>query len=382
MITLLAKIFIKDQKPHRQRQLYGRLCCIVGICLNVLLFAGKYFAGILSGSVAIVADAFNNLSDAGSSFITLAGFLAGGRQPDPEHPFGHGRLEYVSGFVVSLAILLMGFELLKSSVSKILHPQPVDTGFLAMGILAVSILVKLYMFSYNRRIGNRIGSDAMKATALDSLSDTIATSVVLAAMLIMRLTGVNIDGICGLAVALFILYAGVSAAKDTLDPLLGAAPDRTFVEDIRAIVLSHPKVQGMHDLAVHDYGPERRMISLHAEVPGNEDVFSLHDLIDHIERELDEKLGVEAVIHLDPVETDNEQIARMRALTEQKIHEIDRRITIHDFRLISCEEHTSIAFDAVIPYEMRIAPDALKALIDEKLSEFHPIVHVDQSCIL
>ena len=385
MITMLAKIFIKNRPAKEQRQAYGTLCSIVGICLNVCLFAGKYFAGILSGSVAITADAFNNLSDAGSSFITLAGFLYAGKTPDSEHPFGHGRFEYVSGFVVAIAILMMGFELLKTSFSKILHPEAVDTSLLAMGILVCSILVKIYMYCYNHYIGKKLDSDAMQATAMDSLSDTIATSVVLAAMIIMRLTSINVDGFGGLLVAIFILYAGIKAVKDTMDPLLGKAPDQTFVREIRAIVMSHPKVHGIHDLIVHDYGPGRRMITLHLEVPGDEDVFQLHDMIDHIERELDQKLGCEAVIHMDPIETNNAAIAQMQQQVEQKVLEIDRRITIHDFRLINCDTHTSIAFDAVIPYGMRIRPEDLKEKIENKLQEiegnYQFMIHVDQSYV-
>ncbi|MDD5949255.1 MAG: cation diffusion facilitator family transporter, partial [Lachnospiraceae bacterium] len=217
MITILSNIFIKNKEDSASRKIYGTLCSIVGIFLNVCLFAGKYFAGIISGSVAITADAFNNLSDAGSSFITLVGFLFAGKEPDPDHPFGHGRFEYISGFVVSLAILLMGFELLKSSIGKILHPQAVDTSMLAMGILLVSIAVKLYMAFYNHTVGKKIDSAAMEATAADSLSDSVATAVVFIAMLVMRFAGINIDGICGVLVALFILYAGISAAKDTLN---------------------------------------------------------------------------------------------------------------------------------------------------------------------
>ena len=225
----------------------------------------------------------------------------------------------------------------------------------------------------------------MQATAMDSLSDTIATSVVLAAMIIMRLTSINVDGFGGLLVAIFILYAGIKAVKDTMDPLLGKAPDQTFVREIRAIVMSHPKVHGIHDLIVHDYGPGRRMITLHLEVPGDEDVFQLHDMIDHIERELDQKLGCEAVIHTDPIETNNAAIAQMQQQVEQKVLEIDRRITIHDFRLINCDTHTSIAFDAVIPYGMRIRPEDLKEKIENKLQEiegnYQFMIHVDQSYV-
>ncbi len=385
MISILSKIFIRGKEGSAKRKAYGTLCSIVGILLNVFLFAGKYFAGIISGSVAITADAFNNLSDAGSSFITLVGFLFAGKKPDPDHPFGHGRFEYISGFVVSIAILLMGFELLRSSVDKIIHPKPVDTSTLTMVILLVSIAVKLYMAFYNRSVGRKIGSAAMEATAIDSLSDSVATTVVLLAMLVMRFAGINIDGVCGVLVAVFILYAGIRAAKETLDPLMGLAPDKEFVEQVEQIVMSHDLVKGIHDLVVHDYGPGRRMISLHAEVPGDHDIFEIHDLIDRIERELDEKLVCEAVIHMDPIETDNEEVARMRDLVAGQVKLIDDRMTIHDFRMVTGNTHTNLIFDAVAPYDLKMSTEQVKNKIEELVQDlegnYYAVVHIDQSYI-
>lgn len=385
MISILSKIFIRGKEGSAKRKAYGTLCSIVGILLNVFLFAGKYFAGIISGSVAITADAFNNLSDAGSSFITLVGFLFAGKKPDPDHPFGHGRFEYISGFVVSIAILLMGFELLRSSVDKIIHPKPVDTSTLTMVILLVSIAVKLYMAFYNRSVGRKIGSAAMEATAIDSLSDSVATTVVLLAMLVMRFAGINIDGVCGVLVAVFILYAGIRAAKETLDPLMGLAPDKEFVEQVEQIVMSHDMVKGIHDLVVHDYGPGRSMISLHAEVPGDHDIFEIHDLIDRIERELDEKLVCEAVIHMDPIETDNEEVARMRDLVAGQVKLIDDRMTIHDFRMVTGNTHTNLIFDAVAPYDLKMSTEQVKNKIEELVQDlegnYYAVVHIDQSYI-
>lgn len=385
MITLLSNIFIRGKEESARRKAYGTLCSIVGILLNIGLFAGKYFAGVISGSVAITADAFNNLSDAGSSFITLVGFIFAEKKPDPDHPFGHGRFEYISGFVVSMLILLMGLELLKSSVIKIMHPQPVDTSILAMGILIVSILVKMYMAFYNYSIGKKIDSAAMKATATDSLSDTIATTVVLVAMLVMRFVGINIDGICGVFVALFILYAGYSAAKDTLDPLLGLAPDKEFVKRIQDIVLAHEEVQGIHDMMVHDYGPGRRLVSLHAEVPGDYDIFQIHDVIDHIERELNEKLSCEAVIHMDPIETNNEEVAKMKRIMEEKVKEIDAQMTIHDFRMVSGPTHTNLIFDAVMPYELKMSKNEVRQeierIVENLEGNYFAVVQIDQSYV-
>ena len=268
MISLLARLFLKTEGRDEAalRKEYGILCGAVGIALNVLLFAGKFFAGTLSGSIAITADAFNNLSDAGSSFVTLLGFQLAGQKPDSDHPFGHGRIEYLSGLAVSMLILLMGFELAKSSLDKILHPAPVDSSWLVIAILCVSIAVKLYMSFYNRSLGKKLNAPAMLATAADSLSDSVATTAVLIATLVGRFSGLMIDGWCGILVAAFILWSGFNAAKDTINPLLGTPPTHEFVDQIKHLVMAHPAIIGIHDLIVHDYGPGRVMISLHAEV--------------------------------------------------------------------------------------------------------------------
>ncbi len=383
MITVLSRIFIKNPESEEGRKVYGTLCSIVGILLNIFLFVGKYIAGVISGSVAITADAFNNLSDAGSSFITLVGFLFAGKEPDLDHPFGHGRFEYISGFVVSIAILFMGFELMKSSVIKIIHPEPVDTSTVAMVILIVSILVKIYMAIYNRNVGKMIRSAAMSATSKDSLSDSVATSFVLIAMLVMKYAEINIDGICGVLVSLFIFYAGVTAAKETLDPLLGLPPDQEFVDQIEDLVMAHDMIVGIHDVVVHDYGPGRRMISLHAEVPGDRNIFEIHDLIDNVERELNETLKCESVIHMDPIETDNEEIAQMKALIAQEIKKIDEKITIHDFRMVTGDTHTNLIFDAVVPFGTKLPAKDVKQSIEELVEglegNYYAVVHIDQS---
>lgn len=387
MISLLSKIFIKEEgrMTKQVRKAYGSLCSIVGICLNVLLFGIKYFAGSVSGSIAITADAFNNLSDAGSSFITLIGFWYAGKKPDLEHPFGHGRFEYVSGFVVSIAILFMGAELAKSSVEKIIHPEDIDTGNLAMAILVISIAIKIYMAFYNKKIGRKIGSAAMEATSLDSLSDTIATTVVLFSMLVMRFTGINIDGICGVLVAIFILYAGYSAAKDTISPLLGKVPEPELVEQIEQIVMSHEEILGTHDLIVHDYGPGRLMISLHAEVPGNGDIFVLHDEIDLIERELKEKLGCEAVIHMDPIEVDNELAKEIGKKLAEQLREIEETITIHDFRMVSGPTHTNLIFDVVVPYSIKLTDEEVTEQVQAQVQKLDPsyiaVVNIDKAYV-
>ena len=363
MIRFLAKLFIKnadDPKDPAVRAAYGILCGAVGIFLNVLLFAGKFFAGALSGSIAITADAFNNLSDAGSSVITLLGFRLGGQKPDPEHPFGHGRMEYLSGLLVSMLIILMGFELARSSLDKILHPEPVAFSAVSAAILAASICVKLYMCCYNRSVGGRIQSSAMRAAAMDSLSDSAATAAVLLAGVIGRVTGLQIDGWCGALVALFILWSGLQSGRDTLNPLLGQPPSAELVESIRQIVMSGRDVQGMHDLIVHDYGPGRRMISLHAEVPADEDLLKIHDEIDNIESRLKRELGCEAVIHMDPVESDGGVIDETHRKVAELARCIDEQISIHDFRMIIGPTHTNLIFDAVVPFRFRLSDEQVR----------------------
>lgn len=387
MITLLSKIFIKqtDKEDAKTRKAYGTLCSTVGIMLNIMLFAGKYFAGYISGSIAIMADAFNNLSDAGSSFITLIGFWFAGKKPDIDHPFGHGRFEYISGLGVAVMIILMGFELAKDSIGKILHPEAVDSGMLTIVILIVSIGVKIYMSVYNRRIGNRIDSSAMKATAADSMSDVAATTTVLISILINRFANINLDGIFGMVVSLFILYAGYGVIKETISPLLGQPPEKEFVNEIHDIVMAHEEIKGIHDLVVHDYGPGRVMISLHTEVPGDGDIFKIHDLIDRIENELHEKLGCEAVIHMDPIEVNNKIVNEMKVIVAELVKRVDSEITIHDFRMVVGDTHTNLIFDVVVPYSVKLDNEEVCTKIQEKISEYNPsyfaVIHVDKDYV-
>lgn len=385
MITLLARLFIKDRDKVADaavRRAYGMLCSLTGIGLNVLLFLGKYLAGRLSGSIAMTADAFNNLSDAGSSVITLLGFRMAAKKPDPGHPFGHGRIEYLSGVAVSIIIIVVGVQLGLESIDKIMNPQPVDAGLLPMLVLVASICVKGYMFAYNRGIGRKINSPGMAATAMDSLSDSIATSVVLISMLLSRFAGVNADGWGGIAVACFIIFSGFKAAKETLSPLLGNPPDPQLVHDITSIVFSHSEVMNVHDLIVHDYGPGRLMVSLHAEVPGNGNIYALHDTIDTIEYELSSKLGCDAVIHMDPVSPDGTKTAHMRDELAEAAKSIDPRLSIHDFRIVDGPTHTNVIFDAVLPNDSKLTEEEavaqLEALVNSLWQNSHPKVHIDR----
>ena len=388
MISVLAKWLIPNREQVEDgavRRAWGALCGCVGIGLNILLFAGKLAAGNLSGSIAITADAFNNLSDAGSSVVTLLGFRLAGKKPDAGHPFGHGRLEYVSGLIVAGLILLMGAELAKSSVDKILHPEAVTFSWLAAGILLASIGVKLYMYLYNRAVGKKIKSAAMSATAADSLSDTAATSAVLLAMVIGKLTDVQLDGWVGLVVALFILWSAVQAARDTISPLLGQAPDPMLVKEIESLVMAHDTVVGIHDLVVHDYGPGRCIISLHAEVPADEQVLELHDVIDNIEEELAQKLHCEAVIHMDPVVVGDPTVTALHQQVAALVKTIDPRITIHDFRMVPGQTHTNLIFDAVIPFDERLTrqqvADRIRQMVSEMEGDYRAVVKVENSYV-
>lgn len=384
MVTLLAKFFIRESEDKgRIRQAYGMLCSVLGITLNVLLFAGKLAAGQISHSIAITADAINNLSDAGSSFITLVGFKLAGQKPDTEHPFGHGRMEYISGLVVAAAILLMGYELAKDSLDKIFHPQETEFSILAVSILLISICVKLYMFFYNRGVAKKIESPAMLATAKDSLSDCISTGVVFLSAMAGHYFNLHLDGYCGLLVAILIFYAGITAARDTLNPLLGQKASEEFEQEIEDLVMAHEEVCGIHDLYVHDYGPGRQIISLHAEVPANADIMEIHDVVDNIENELRRKLGCDATIHMDPIVTNDAHVSETRKIVLALIKEIDERLTLHDFRMVDGPSHTNLIFDVVAPFDFYLSDEELTKeifrLVQEKMGKtFFTAVKIDK----
>ncbi len=388
MIELLAKKWIRDydcvQLPA-VRTAYGTLCSTVGIVLNLLLLAGKLLAGVLSGSVAIVADALNNLSDAGSSIVTLLGFKLAGKKPDADHPFGHGRLEYLSGLAVSMLILLMGFEMFKTSFRKIRTPEPVAFSWLSVAVLLLSIAVKFCMSRYNRRIGEKINSAAMLATAVDSLSDCISTAAVLVATVVGGFTPLNIDGYAGLVVACFILFAGYNAARDTVSPLLGQAPDEELVHTIQSVVLEYPHIVGIHDLVVHDYGPGRLMVTLHAEVPAAMNILTIHDEVDNAEKELRRVLNCEATIHMDPIVTADPRVAAMRAEVERLVKTLDGRVSIHDFRIVPGDSHTNLLFDAVLPVDLPLseaeAKEEIGRLVRTMEGNCFAVVEIDRAYV-
>lgn len=378
MLTLLEKWFIKDDNRHA----YGMLCSILGIFLNILLFVFKLLAGILSNSIAIIADAFNNLSDAGSSIVTLFGFKLAAQKPDPDHPFGHGRIEYLSGLFVAILILLMGVELIESSVDKILHPTKLNFSPIILAILILSIFVKCYMAYYNRKIGQRIDSAAMLATSTDSLSDCISTLVVLLTTLVSHYTQLSIDGYCGVLVGLLIILAGIHAAKDTINPLLGTAPDPAFVQQVENIVMSDDLIIGIHDLIVHNYGPGRILISLHAEVPSDGNLLEMHDTIDLLEHRLRDELSCQAVIHMDPICLHDELTNELKQIVSKILLDLDPILTMHDFRIVTGPTHTNLIFDVVTPYDYCYSDEELNKLICAKIHDYnenyHAVIDIDK----
>ena len=388
MITLLSRIFIRRELDAEQtRSAYGKLCGFVGIALNLLLFAGKFFAGLLSGSIAITADAFNNLSDAGSSVVSLVSFRISEQKPDAKHPYGHGRIEYIAGLIISAVILIMAYELIKDSVGKILHPADTEWSVTVLIILIASILVKLYMAFYNSRLGRRYNAAALRATAIDSLSDCAATTVVLLCTVLSHAFGWKIDGYAGVLVGGFILFAGIRAAKEVINPLLGEPPEQEYVDRIEKLVLSFdPAILGIHDLMVHDYGPGREVISLHAEVPAEGDILALHDIIDNLEHRLCEELGCVATIHMDPVVTSDPRVDELRYAVIGVLAEIDERISMHDFRVVFGPSHTNLIFDIVLPFDYPTSEEAIREDIDSrvkaKLGPTHfTVIQVDRTAV-
>ena len=352
-----------------------------------MLFLMKFIAGQLSGSIAITADAFNNLSDAGSSIITLVGFKMAGQKPDSQHPFGHGRIEYISGLLVSVIILLMGVELLKSSIDKMLHPEAIDASPLVLVILVVSICVKLYMFLYNSRISKKIDSAAMMATAKDSISDSVSTMVVLITALLAYFMGVKADGWCGILVALFVIWTGIGAMKDTVGPLLGQPPEPEFVKHIEDIIMEYKNqgVLGLHDLVVHNYGPGRVMLSVHVEVPSTGDILALHDMIDLIEHRLAHDLNCSAVIHMDPVCVNDELTNHIKHKIEEIVAGMEGNVRFHDFRIVHGPTHTNLIFDVVVPYDYVMSDEEVISYMEKQIKEmnenYFAVIDVDKAYV-
>ena len=363
MTQLLIRLFVRhpdDTKNAAVRTAYGNLASLVGMACNLLLCLGKLAAGTLFGSIAIMADALNNLSDASSNVVSLVGFRLAAKGPDEKHPYGHARYEYLAGLVVCVTILAIGLSLLKESALKVLHPTAVVFSWLSVGVLAASIGVKLWMSRFNKTIGQRINSETLMATAADSRNDVLTTGAVLLSTVLSHLTGWDVlDGLMGVAVAAFILWSGWGLMMDTLSPLLGESPSPELVEHIEHTVMSYPGVLGVHDLMVHDYGPGRRLCSFHAEVPQDADILEAHDAIDHIEREIQQKFGIETTAHMDPIATDDESVNRLREQVAALARAVEPEMTIHDFRVTKGPQHTNLIFDVVVPHRCRLRDEEL-----------------------
>ena len=380
MICYLAKLFLKDYdkvgKPG-VRQGYGIISGVMGIAFNVCLFLSKLFAGLISGSVSILGDAFNNLSDAASSIVTLVGFKLSGEEADEEHPFGHGRLEYISGLIVALLIIIMGLELAQTSVKRIINPEQVEYSSVVGIILIISIIVKLIMFQGNLQASARIESAALKATAMDSISDVLTTLIVLISNIIAHFTGVTVDGFVGVIVALFIMNTGVQAARDTINPLLGEPPSAEFKENVINTVMRHNGILGVHDLVIHNYGPSRIFMSLHVEVPADKDIITVHDMIDDIEDHLRKKYHCTPVIHMDPVATDDKETLKYKEIVSKQLKALDPSISFHDFRVIHSEHSPKkITCDVEVPYGFEIADEKIIKVLTDTIKEADPDMKV------
>lgn len=386
MTEWLVKKFIKDYKNTKQsavRVKYALLSGIVGIISNVFLFVTKIVVGMIFQSIAVTADAVNNLTDAGSSVITLVGFKLSSKPADEEHPYGHARIEYVTGFIVSVVIILLGIELIKTSFQKILNPNPINFSYLTVAALIVSILIKLWQGLFYKNLGRRIESAALAATGQDSMNDVISTATVLVAIVFSKLTNIQIDGYMGVAVALFILYSGGQLVLETLNPLLGLAPDPTLVADIEKEILSYEGVLGIHDLMVHSYGPGKLFASVHVEVAAEGDLLASHDMIDNIEREVSDKFNLSLVIHMDPLATNDERVNELRGQVTEIIDLIDQDLSMHDFRVVYGPTHSNLIFDIVVPTKFEVSDKELKETIDREIkkidSTFNSVITIDKN---
>lgn len=389
MTELLTKLFIKNKDnilDPRVRARYGLLSGITGIVCNLLLCIVKFAAGAVTRSVSVTADAFNNLSDAGSSIVTLIGFKLAGKPADSEHPYGHGRYEYVSALLISVVIIAMGFELLKTSVLKIIKPEPVLLTALSVTMLLISIAVKLWMCLFNKKLGNKLDAGAMLAASADSRNDCIATSAVLAALAFEYFTGIKIDGYAGVCVAAFVIKSGMDTARETLLPLLGRAPDPVFLKNIENKVLSHKEILGIHDLTVHDYGPGRMFVSLHAEIPCDMSLLDAHGIIDAAEEDISGLFGCEVCIHIDPVALNDKRTQQLKAEVTKIVSELDARFGIHDFRVTDGPLKTNIIFDIVIPFGYNMSDKEVREHLTEKISlveggDYSVVIHIDKAVL-
>lgn len=381
MIDLLLRMFVRDYEKTdeiRVRNAYGKMAGGVGIVCNLALFGGKMTAGLLSGSMSVMADAVNNLADASSSIVSFLGFKMAGKPADPEHPYGHARYEYLSGLLIALMVLLIGVELLKSGVEKVVHPTETTFRWISFWILVLSVLVKLWMAWLNRTLGKRISSQTLYAAAADSRNDVVSTLAVLTAMIVSHVSAWNLDGIMTVAVALFIIYSGVGLVRETLNPLLGRAPDPETVQMIQKKILSYTGVLGTHDLMIHDYGPGRQFASVHVEVAAETNVLESHDMIDNMEREFLNRYGIHMIAHLDPIVTSDPQVSALHDWIAESVRQIHPDMTIHDLRIVPGTTHTNVIFDCVVPQDCGKTHSEIRAEIHRIVTEKYP----DHYCVI
>lgn len=389
MTELLVKTFVKDYQNTEEakvRTAYGVLASLVGIVCNLLLFGGKLAVGLVLHSVSVMADAFNNLSDAASSVIGFIGVKMAEKPADEEHPFGHGRIEYIAALIVSFLVIEVGFTFFKNAIAKIRTPEELSFNLISIGILLASVAVKLWLSFFNKKLGKRINSTVMQATATDALGDVVTTLATMGSILFFYFTKINIDGYVGLAVSLLVMWAGVGIAKDTLEPLIGQSVDPKLYREISEFVESYDGILGSHDLIVHNYGPTKSLASIHAEVPNNVDIETSHEIIDRIERDAAKKLGIFLVIHMDPVETANAQVAEVKAEVQEVLHQMDERLSLHDFRMVDGEKWINLIFDVVVPfsYGENDRPKLREAIEEEVRSldeRYHCVITFDSGFV-
>lgn len=384
MLDYIVRRIIGERNPTdlSVRKTCGTIASIAGIVINILLFAGKFITGTLAGSISITADALNNLSDAASSVISFVSFRISAKPADRDHPFGHERFEYVASLIVSFIILIIGFELFTDSLDKIIHPAETEFSLLAVCVLVVSICFKLILYFFYRSVGRAVDSSVMMASSADSLSDVVSTGAVLIALFVSHLTGINLDGYIGAAVAIFIFISGLKILNENKNHIIGTAPDPKLVEKIKSEARSHPEILGIHDVMIHNYGTSRCFATFHAEVDGRDDIFKSHDVIDLIERDVFEKYGVQCVIHLDPIETDNELVNELREDIYESVKGIDERLSVHDFRFVPGVTHTNLIFDVFVPFEVTTGDEELRRLINAKVKSistgYHTVITFDR----
>ena len=375
MISFLIHMFVKDSdnlNDARVRIRYGKFASIVGMICNIVLFAGKLSVGVLSGSIAIVSDSFNNLSDAATCFINLFGFFLSGKPADKDHPFGHGRIEYITGLIMSFLIVLIGFEFLRTSIDRIIHPTVLIFSPVMAGVLLGSILVKAWMYFFYVRVGKRIGSQTIIAASVDSYSDIAITLVTLISLLISVYFKITIDGYVGVGVSIFVLYAGYTVAKDALSPLLGNEPDPTVVESLKELLTTDKNVLGVHDVIVHDYGPGRMIASAHVEVSSTSNFMEIHDEVDLLEKSIGEKMHIPITIHMDPIDMDDSSTKEIRNSVTQIVNLLSDKLSIHDFRMVTGKTHTNLIFDIAVPFEYDLSDDEIRDKIQDALTKLYP----------